>query len=70
MYKVDDVCTLQKSEGVGKLQLVRYYFDTAKKKCLPFLYKGISGNDNNFDTIEECTAVCTEAEIQVYQEPM
>ena len=36
----------------------RFYFDTSMGKCLSFKYGGCHGNNNNFESIEECESTC------------
>ncbi|WKY10317.1 hypothetical protein Q1695_002565 [Nippostrongylus brasiliensis] len=53
-----DPCTSIKSEGDGPLQLTRFYFDASQRQCVPFTFRGIRGNSNNFLTKENCEARC------------
>ena len=48
------------------------YFDNAEKRCMPFYYGGCEGNDNRFDTFEECQKSCPSAFLQadVCQQPL
>lgn len=36
----------------------RWYFDSAKLDCLPFVFGGCRGNRNNFFTAEQCNDAC------------
>lgn len=36
----------------------RFAFDSVQGKCVPFVYGGCRGNQNNFFTIEECQTTC------------
>lgn len=36
----------------------RYYFDTVNGKCKEFTYGSCHGNDNNFETLNECEDTC------------
>ncbi|XP_026813992.1 kappaPI-actitoxin-Avd3d-like [Rhopalosiphum maidis] len=54
-------CFLPPDEGNcgNRLTLrVKYYFDSTNDDCSEFLYFGCGGNDNRFDTFEECENVC------------
>src|SRR5690606_41018756 len=33
-------------------------FSTEKGQCVPFVYGGCGGNENNFESLEDCEAVC------------
>lgn len=53
------MCSLDPETGDGNLKINQFYYDNTKKTCLPFIYNGIGGNDNKFDNIFQCLAVCT-----------
>ncbi|XP_013384770.1 uncharacterized protein ZC84.1 [Lingula anatina] len=36
----------------------RYFFDSKVCQCQKFIYGGCEGNDNNFETLEECQNAC------------
>jgi hypothetical protein len=36
----------------------RYYFDAAQGQCIMFIWGGCDGNENNFETLEECQMAC------------
>ena len=51
---------------------VNRYFDNSEKRCMPFYYGGCEGNDNRFDTNEDCQRSCPSAFLQsdVCQQPL
>ncbi|VDO79520.1 unnamed protein product [Soboliphyme baturini] len=36
----------------------KYYFDNKRRECKELLYRGCSGNDNRFDSYDDCRATC------------
>ncbi|KAF8383048.1 hypothetical protein PRIPAC_72190 [Pristionchus pacificus] len=55
---ITDSCLLAINLGEGKEQIKRFYFNTLKKKCTEFVYKGTKGNENNFLTLKQCEHEC------------
>uniref|UniRef100_A0A0K0F0T5 Kunitz/Bovine pancreatic trypsin inhibitor domain protein n=1 Tax=Strongyloides venezuelensis TaxID=75913 RepID=A0A0K0F0T5_STRVS len=55
-----DPCEQPLNDGEGNRMINRWYFDTGLNKCLPFIYSGIKGNENNFPTKTQCNAACPE----------
>ncbi|XP_048850375.1 tissue factor pathway inhibitor 2 [Brienomyrus brachyistius] len=56
--KVPRICRLSKEEGVGRAYLRRYFFNMATMECELFIYGGINGNGNNFDSMASCEEYC------------
>ncbi|KAK0412618.1 hypothetical protein QR680_006311 [Steinernema hermaphroditum] len=56
-----DPCTQDRDQGVGALQLSRYFFNSKTKMCEQFVYFGSGGNRNNFAMLEECQKTCPES---------
>ncbi|KAL4231775.1 hypothetical protein ACF0H5_009351 [Mactra antiquata] len=51
-------CSLQPIYGNCTEELIRYYFNSVADKCVPFVYSGCGGNNNNFGTLERCNKIC------------
>ena len=62
---VDDPCTAPpRNPGTGEFHATRWAFDGSSRKCVPFEYRGMKGNSNNFLTRENCEKRCP-----VFQNP-
>ena len=53
-----DICTLPSDPGNCFAALQNYYFNSETGQCETFLYGSCGGNDNNFESLEECEAAC------------
>ncbi|XP_076811544.1 papilin-like isoform X2 [Clavelina lepadiformis] len=52
-------CMLKPDAGPCRGKHQRYYFDRSANSCQKFIYGGCHGNNNNFQTLEECNEVCS-----------
>ena len=52
------MCYLQHSVGNCTDYEERFYYDPVSDRCRSFLYGGCHGNQNNFETIDQCRLAC------------
>ncbi|CAB4063469.1 PAPLN [Lepeophtheirus salmonis] len=52
-------CFLPIDAGNCKASLPRYGFDVGSKKCIVFNYSGCEGNNNRFESLEDCKRNCS-----------
>ena len=57
------LCCLPKNEGLrGGSPVVRFYYvyvyNTQSGQCILFLYNGYGGNENNFESLQQCLETC------------
>ena len=50
----DRICALPKVTGPCKAMMGRFYFDVKSNDCIAFIYGGCHGNQNNFQSVNEC----------------
>ncbi|XP_074540330.1 collagen alpha-6(VI) chain-like [Halichoeres trimaculatus] len=51
-------CLLNKDRGSCDTNVLKWYFNRHDRKCARFWYRGCGGNENRFETREECEALC------------
>ena len=54
----EDICLLPPDVGPCDGVYPRWYYNAEEFICMQFIYGGCDGNDNNFETFEECMATC------------
>ncbi|XP_016144196.1 four-domain proteases inhibitor-like [Sinocyclocheilus grahami] len=54
-----DHCRLPSVVGNCRAAFPRFYYDVISQTCKQFVYGGCGGNDNNFNSQEECEASCS-----------
>ncbi|VDI32962.1 Hypothetical predicted protein [Mytilus galloprovincialis] len=59
--KIDPVCQQPKHKGPCYDFTMKHFFNTSSSKCEPFWYGGCKGNQNNFQSDEECQTACVQA---------
>ncbi|XP_075756907.1 eppin-like [Pelodiscus sinensis] len=55
---VTDLCHLPSVCGFCKARFPRFFYNWSSQSCEVFVYGGCGGNQNNFETKEECQAAC------------
>eukprot|EP01079_Euglenida_sp_SAG-EU17-18_P010667 gene10667-1940_t len=55
-------CQGPKEVGLWMNPSTRYYYNHRAGKCEVFEWGGCGGNDNNFETLEQCLAMCSQSE--------
>lgn len=58
--KQKDHCLLPYESGSCGERHRRFYYDRSYGICTQFLYTGCDGNENNFETLEECEELCND----------
>uniref|UniRef100_A0A6B0V9S8 Putative kunitz n=1 Tax=Ixodes ricinus TaxID=34613 RepID=A0A6B0V9S8_IXORI len=61
--RLPELCMLEPDQGVCDSgatgsEVFRYFFDPKTKECDIFSYSGCNGNENNFETPEQCKERC------------
>uniref|UniRef100_A0A5K3F663 BPTI/Kunitz inhibitor domain-containing protein n=1 Tax=Mesocestoides corti TaxID=53468 RepID=A0A5K3F663_MESCO len=51
-------CLQEPDPGPCRGFFQRWYFDAVTNECSRFMYSGCMGNENNFDSKEECESEC------------
>ncbi|MBN3310846.1 TFPI1 inhibitor, partial [Amia calva] len=53
-------CSLPKDEGTGNGIQFSFFYVKSEGLCHPFIFKGAGGNENRFQTDQECMRNCSE----------
>ncbi|XP_075861855.1 tissue factor pathway inhibitor isoform X3 [Microcebus murinus] len=51
-------CALKADDGPCKAMMKRFFFNIFTQQCEEFVYGGCEGNQNRFDSLEECKKIC------------
>ncbi|XP_059485336.1 papilin-like isoform X2 [Neocloeon triangulifer] len=57
-----EACDLQKDRGTCKNFTIMWFFDSVYGACSRFWYGGCNGNNNRFNSAEDCRKACVEPE--------
>ncbi|GFQ80111.1 hypothetical protein TNCT_699651 [Trichonephila clavata] len=53
-----DICSLPVHVGHCHGEITRWHYDVDRDQCIAFVYTGCKGNENNFETKDECSSRC------------
>ncbi|KIH50649.1 Kunitz/Bovine pancreatic trypsin inhibitor domain protein [Ancylostoma duodenale] len=51
-------CFWQIEKGNCRWRLLRWAFDRASQRCVPFIFSGCNGNANRYPTLQRCQRTC------------
>ncbi|XP_051872825.1 collagen alpha-6(VI) chain-like isoform X2 [Pristis pectinata] len=53
-----DICSLRQDMGSCQDYELKWHFDQSLKSCKQFWYGGCDGNENRFNTLDDCEEIC------------
>uniref|UniRef100_A0A8C3W8Q3 Tissue factor pathway inhibitor n=1 Tax=Catagonus wagneri TaxID=51154 RepID=A0A8C3W8Q3_9CETA len=56
---VHSFCAMKADDGPCKAMMKRFFFNMNTQQCEEFMYGGCEGNQNRFESLEECKEKCT-----------
>jgi len=60
LFCFQEICVQSKAVGFCRAALPRFFYNINTEKCEEFIYGGCGGNENNFQTIDNCEKTCIE----------
>lgn len=54
------ICSLPMNRGPCRGDFERWHYSSSMRKCIPFRYGGCRGNENRFDSEDECRQTCAD----------
>ncbi|XP_047626417.1 tissue factor pathway inhibitor isoform X2 [Phacochoerus africanus] len=59
MKPIHSFCAMKADDGPCKAMMKRFFFNINTQQCEEFIYGGCEGNQNRFESLEECKEKCT-----------
>lgn len=69
MFFFLEICNQDKDVGPCRGAYNRFYYEPSSKRCVPFIYGGCRGNQNNFLSLAECVQMCKRGRAQPELKP-
>ncbi|KAG5441362.1 U-actitoxin-Avd3f [Clonorchis sinensis] len=57
---IEERCFLPNDSGMCLASMPQVFFNSTSGACEHFIYGGCGGNENRFETVEECEQACSE----------
>ncbi|XP_028404654.1 PI-stichotoxin-Hcr2e-like [Dendronephthya gigantea] len=57
---IPSLCSEKPESGICMAYFPRYFYNSTSGECEHFVYGGCQGNENNFQTLNECEQTCTD----------
>ncbi|XP_055493648.1 collagen alpha-3(VI) chain-like isoform X3 [Leucoraja erinacea] len=64
LLSAKDKCQLPRNEGTCRNFSLKWYYDVKTETCSRFWYGGCNGNENRFNTQDECSKTCFQGRVQ------
>eukprot|EP00096_Caligus_rogercresseyi_P003711 TRINITY_DN1716_c0_g1_i1.p1 TRINITY_DN1716_c0_g1~~TRINITY_DN1716_c0_g1_i1.p1 ORF type:complete len:445 (-),score=99.12 TRINITY_DN1716_c0_g1_i1:112-1416(-) len=65
----DEMCSAIKVVGECKGAISRWFYDSERDTCSPFIYSGCNGTANNFESLEDCASSCIASQLSEKTDP-
>lgn len=63
---VDSICTNVWRNTKCGTEILKYFFNSATNTCQPFKYYSCLGNENKFDSLEQCNEMCGQSKWKLH----
>jgi len=58
MMMTGEACSAPAEPGPCRASIRMFYYNTSSGDCEEFMYGGCNGNENKYDTLEQCQRAC------------
>ncbi|CAG5120206.1 unnamed protein product, partial [Candidula unifasciata] len=60
-----DICLLPAKTGPCRARFSKFFYNSTSEMCESFIYGGCQGNENRFETRQECEVRCKDASVNI-----